>query len=244
MPRPAPRNGYDAPTRALHWVMAVGIAAALALGLVMVRQPAATEAEVATVFRLYSLHKTLGMALLGLALLRLAWRLFHAAPGPLHPERRLEAFLARLVHATLWGAMVLLPVTGWLHHAAAPGFAPILWPLGQSLPGVPADERLALVFRTTHAFSGWLLLGALALHVAGTLRHALLDRDATLARMLTGKGPQTPPPRPARHIALVALALWSVALLAALLAAPAPEPDPFDALPDLAIPFDATAPTD
>lgn len=236
------RHGHDAVSRLLHWVMAAGIVAALALGLVMVRRPAATEAEVAAVFRLYSLHKTLGVLLLGLAALRLAWRLGHAAPGPLHPERRGETMLARLIHATLWGGMILLPLSGWLHHSAAPGFAPILWPFGQSLPGVPADERLALMARSAHAAAGWLLLAALSLHVAGTLRHAVLDRDATLERMVRGTGPATAPARPAPWIGLLALGLWSATLVAAVLAAPAPEPDPFGALGgDIPLPDAAAA---
>lgn len=241
---PADRHGHDAVSRLFHWLMAAGIIAALALGLVMVRRPATTEAEVAAVVRLYALHKTLGVALFGLAVLRLVWRLGHAAPGPLHPERRAETGLARLIHATLRGGMILLPLTGWLHHSAAPGFAPILWPFGQSLPGVPADERLALMARSAHAVAGWLLLAALALHVAGTLRHALIDRDATLTRMVRGSGPATAPARPAPAIPLAALALWSATLLAAVLAAPAPEPDPFGALgSDIPLP-DALSPAD
>ena len=54
-------------------------------------------------------------------------------------------------------------------------------------------QALALIFRQMHELSGWLLAALLGLHVAGALKHAILDRDATLARMVTGTGPAAPP---------------------------------------------------
>ena len=189
-------------TRALHWVMAAGIFVALGLGLAMVRLPGASEEDISRVLTAYSVHKTLGIALLGMAILRAAWRLSHCAPGPLHPERYAETLLAQAVHAALWSAMVILPVTGWLHHSAAPGFSPIQWHFGQSLPFVPAEEGLALVFRSVHAVSGWLLVGAVVLHVSGVAKHVLIDRDATLTRMVNGKGPAVPPKNPATPLRL------------------------------------------
>jgi len=235
------RHGYDRITRALHWIIAVAILGTLVLGLIMTRLPATSEAEVARVFRAYSVHKTLGVLILALACFRLVWTLGHSGPGPLHPERRVETFLARLVHAALWGAMFLLPLSGWLHHSAAPGFAPILWPFGQSLPFVLPDEGWALIFRSIHATAGWLLIVALALHVAGALKHALVDRDATLARMVRGTGPATAPAGPPRTALGAALALWLAAVLFAIQTTPAPEPDPFDTI-DLPVGVDEPTP--
>lgn len=231
-------SGYDRAARALHWLAAPAILALIALGLAMVRLPATDEAEVARVFRAYSIHKTLGIGVLALAALRIGWRLRHPGPGPLHPDRRAETALARLVHHTLLGAMLVLPVSGFLHHSAAPGFAPILWPFGQSLPFLPADERLALIFASVHRVSGWLLFAALGLHLLGVAKHRFIDRDATLARMVSGTGPPVPPAGRAMASVLVAAALWAASVLAGYLLAPEPAPDPFD----LFAPADGDAP--
>ena len=223
------RSGYGPAARALHWLSALAILAMIALGLVMVRLPATSEAEVARVFATYSVHKTLGLGVLALAALRIGWTLSHPGPGPLHPERRAEACLARLVHRTLIGAMLVLPVSGLLHHSAAPGFAPILWPFRQTLPLMAADERLALIFASVHRVSGWVLLAALGLHVLGVAKHRFVDRDATLARMVAGSGPAVPPAGPAGATRIAAAGLWAATILAGYLLAPAPEPDPFGA---------------
>lgn len=232
-PRAEQRHGYELPARLLHWLAALAIFAALGLGLWMTRLPAETEAEVATVFRAYSVHKTIGMAVLALGMARILWAILRPGPGPLHPERAVETFLARLIHRFLWIGLLALPATGLLYHSAAPGFAPILWPFGQALPFVPADEALALAFRNLHEAAGWLAMAALAFHIAGTLKHALIDRDATLARMTAGTGPSVPPARRAILTAALALALWIALLTAAWFTAPLPEPDPFDVLDGL-----------
>lgn len=232
-PTPDPtsdRHDYGRTTRALHWLSALAVLAAIGLGLAMVRLPATDEAEVARVFRAYSIHKTLGIGVLALAALRIGWRLRHPGPGPLHPERRAETVLAALIHRTLLGAMLMLPVSGLLHHSAAPGFAPILWPFGQTLPFIPAHEGLALIFASVHRIAGWLLFAALGLHLLGVAKHRLIDRDATLARMVTGAGPAVPPAGPAGPVRIAAATLWAAALLAGLFLAPEPEPDPFGAL--------------
>lgn len=227
-PSPAPRHGYGRMERLLHWAIALLIAAAIYLGLTMTDLPATDEAEIAEVFRTYSLHKTIGVAVLALALIRILWTLARPGPGPLHPERRIETFLARFTHWTLWIAMLALPATGLLHHSAAPGFAPILWPLGQVLPLVPADERLALIFRSIHEAAGWVLFVALALHVLGALKHAVIDRDATLWRMVTGHGPNVARMRPTRVAPAMACLLWSTVIVTAAIRAPEPESDPFE----------------
>ena len=101
-PSPAPRHGYGRMARLLHWAIALLIAAAIYLGLTMTDLPATDEAEIAEVFRTYSLHKTIGVAVLALALIRILWTLARPGPGPLHPERRIETFLARFTH---WDAL-------------------------------------------------------------------------------------------------------------------------------------------
>lgn len=215
---------YGTVARTLHWLAAALILAAVALALYMERLPRGSDAEVARVSALYSLHKTIGIAAFATALARILWAWLQPKPAPLHPERRAETFAAEAVHWSLYAAMLVMPLSGWLYHAATDGFAPILWPFGQSLPFVPKSPALAMTFRAIHGLSAKLLYASLALHVLGALKHGLIDRDGTMARMVTGRvralpgGPET---RLSRWPAMAALALWA-ALVAVPLALPPP----------------------
>lgn len=178
-------QSYGLPARALHWLTALLILTAIGLGLYgedLPRDAAHTD----TLKTLYSLHKTIGVAAFFTALARILWALLQPKPVPLHPERRAETFAAEAVHWALYGAMLVMPLSGWISHAAATGFAPILWPFGQGLPFVPVSETLSHTTEIVHKLSANLLYAAIALHVIGALKHVLFDRDATLARMTRG----------------------------------------------------------
>lgn len=178
-------QSYGLPARALHWLTALLILSAIGLGLYGEGLPR-DAAHADTLKTLYSLHKTIGVAAFFTALARILWALIQPKPAPLHPERRAETFAAEAVHWALYGAMLVMPLSGWISHAAASGFAPILWPFGQSLPFVPTSEPLAQATEIVHKLSANVLYAAIALHVVGALKHAFLDRDATLARMTHG----------------------------------------------------------
>ena len=177
---------YGAVTKSIHWLMALLILAAIPLGIVANNAGYDTSEQLAQKAMLFSLHKTVGVAIFFVALIRIAWALTQPKPGLLNADKPLEALLARTVHWTLYGALLLVPLTGWVHHAATEGFAPIWWPLGQSLPLVPKDDGLAKATAGLHVVFERVLVAALFLHVAGALKHHLIDRDATLRRMLPG----------------------------------------------------------
>ncbi|WP_374298331.1 cytochrome b/b6 domain-containing protein [Paracoccus sp. (in: a-proteobacteria)] len=199
-------HSYGKIARSLHWLTALIILANIALGLVAVRLPMdALDAKVG----LFSVHKTLGIAAFTVALIRIAWALTQPRPVPVHPERRIETFLAESVHWVLYAALVLVPLSGWIEHAATEGFAPILWPLGQGLPLVPKSPQLAETMASVHGIFAWLLIGAIAMHVAGALKHAVIDRDGVLARMLRGSPAGSAPARRHRAPALAAVAVFA-----------------------------------
>lgn len=208
---------YGRAARALHWLTAALILILIPLGFVAenashaITAPGAapTQAELDRVVTLFSLHKTLGVLTFLTALLRLGWMLLQTRPAPLHPHRRAETFLAETIHFALYGALVVVPLSGWVHHAATTGFAPI-WGIGQSLPFVPKDATVAQVASVLHGISVFVMIGALVLHIAGALKHHLLDRDGTLARMTRGT------PAGAAHHPTAALPLLAAAAIWAL----------------------------
>lgn len=220
---------YGSVAKALHWATALLILTLVPLGFVAVAWPYDTSDSLATKALLFSVHKTLGVGVFFLALARIAWALSQPRPAPLHPNRRLETTLAEAVHWALYVALVAVPLTGWVHHAATTGFAPIWWPLGQTLPFVPRSTALAEATASLHRAFVFLLLGSLALHVAGALKHQIVDRDGTLARMWPGRRavPAAPAEPRRRHKpapAAAAFGIYALVGAVALLSAPGVEP--------------------
>lgn len=205
---------YGNLSKTFHWLTALLIVTLIPLGIIANGMPFETSAELAAKARLFSLHKTLGVFVFFLALLRILWALSQTKPEPLHPDRKLESFAAEMVHWLLYGSLLLVPLSGWIHHAATTGFAPIWWPFGQNLPFVPKSETLAATTAGLHIVFERVLAASILLHVAGALKHHFIDRDVTLRRMWFGTSESAP--NGASHHALVpfagALAAWAVAL--------------------------------
>lgn len=208
-------ESYGSVARVLHWLTALLIFSLIPLGLLANRAPFTNDAEIAFKFWLFSMHKTLGVTLFTVALIRILWAVTQPKPEPLHPGRKAETFLADLVHWLLYGSLVLLPVTGWIEHASMPGYAPIWWPFGQSLPFVPDSYALGKACSALHRIFGKVLIGAILLHVAGAIKHQVIDRDATLRRMWSGRGDPVPVQNSAvGHLpaALCAVAVYGLAV--------------------------------
>lgn len=200
--------------RAFHWSIALLIPTAIVLGVVAYDMPFDTDAALARKAMLFSAHKTVGIAIFFIALARILWALSQPRPVPLHPDRRLETTLAALVHWLLYGSLLLVPLLGWAHHATAEGFAPIWWPFGQGLPFLPKDPELSAQLATLHMVFERVMVIALALHILGAIKHAVIDKDATLGRMWRGTVPDTigdDTTSKALPVA-VAAAVWAVAL--------------------------------
>lgn len=207
------RTHYGAVARMFHWLTALLILTAIPLGLVANAIPLDSDAAVAQKTLLFSIHKTVGVTAFFVALARILWALVQPRPVALHPERRAETFAAATVHWALYAALVLVPLSGWLHHAATTGFAPIWWPFGQSLPFVPVDFRVAEFFAAWHWVFTKVLAAAIILHVVGALKHALIDRDATLVRMVSGRCEvDVPTHTESRAPIVAAAALWLAAI--------------------------------
>ncbi len=186
------RETYGLVAQLLHWATAALIIVLLPLGVFMYDLPDSSGAEVAYKAWFYSLHKTLGVTVFTVAVLRIIWAVFQPHPRPLHADRKLESLAAQTVHWMLYGAIICMPLTGWLHHSASEGFAPIWWPLPQDLPLVPKNPQLAMALGVTHYFTAILLGLALVLHIGGALKHVVIDKDATLRRMIPGSQKSVP----------------------------------------------------
>jgi cytochrome b561/polyisoprenoid-binding protein YceI len=210
MPVSNTTSSYGSVARTLHWLTALLILTAIPLGLIA-NDMAADAATIAQKTQLFSIHKTLGVAAFFTGLIRILWALTQSHPAPLHPERRAETWAAAFVHWSLYIAMMALPLTGWIEHAALDGFAPILWPFGQDLPFVAKSEATAALFATLHEIFGKVLMASIALHILGALKHHFIDRDATLTRMIRSTPSATPTAAPRSITPLIAaLAIYAL----------------------------------
>jgi cytochrome b561/polyisoprenoid-binding protein YceI len=215
MPAQNSTQTYGSVARSFHWLTALLILTQIPLGFIAVRLPYDTAAELAFTVKVFSAHKSIGIALVFVALARILWALSQKKPAGLHPERKLETFAAEAVHWLLYGSILLVPVTGWIRHASAAGFAPLWWPFGDTLPFVPEDEAFSQVFANLHLLFVVTLVLALGAHIAGALKHHVIDRDAILRRMLSGrtKLPALIAQPHMRTPLLAALAVWAVVLI-------------------------------
>jgi cytochrome b561 len=166
--------------RLLHWLMAIAILAMLFIGVGMV----------STVGRQYLpllvTHKTLGIAILVLALVRLVVRFISGAPAlpaDLPEPMKLAAYLS---HVALYALMIGMPLIGWAMMSAAA--YPIVLYGGIRLPAIlPQSDSLHTLLWTAHQYLAFAFFALVLLHLAAALFHGLVRRDGVLGTMLLGK---------------------------------------------------------
>ena len=164
---------YSRGAIALHWLIALALAGQIALGFAMVPD--------ASGFAQYQLHKSIGITILALSLLRVGWRFTHPRPAPM--EGGITGFLASAVHAGFYIFMIAMPLTGWaLVSTDAMDVPTVLFGV-LPLPHLPLVEGVNGLAREAHEWLAWGGLALFALHVAGAMRHHFVIKDGLLARM-------------------------------------------------------------
>lgn len=167
-------------SRGLHWLTAALIVAVAAIGLWMDTLPRAPRT-----IEIYALHKSLGLTILALAAVRLAWRLAAGAPAPVPGLPRWQRRAAEASHALLYALMFAMPLSGWLLNTAA-GY-PLQWFGLFNLPRIVGrDEGLHALAGSLHEYGFWALLVLVAVHASAAFYHHLFRDDDTLRRMLPG----------------------------------------------------------
>ena len=159
----------------LHWLMAFLLIAMLLTGEQTMGNHDARF--------LPTVHASLGIILFVLVSIRLLWRLIRRHPEPISPDP-FNRFLSRFVHMSLYIAMFLIPLTGWLayteHVKRSFGIHPASW-FGYKIPLLP---DLGINWHLIHNWGGKLFLLLILLHILAGLKHHFVDRDQTLLRIL------------------------------------------------------------
>jgi len=178
------RNTVDAwggVAQGLHWLVAVLVLGMMVLGWVMVYWP-----QTPLKFELYSWHKSFGVTVFSLMLLRLGWRALNPVPALPAGMPRREARAAQTAHVLLYVALFVMPISGYVLNSATN------FPLSVfgwfTIPNiVPEDEATAVWAGWAHLAVFWLIATLLVLHIGGALRHHFVLRDGVLRRMLPGQ---------------------------------------------------------
>ncbi len=185
------RSDYSGFAKLLHWLIAALIAGMVGLGVYMTD----VEGDFQYKLWLYQLHKSFGVTLFALVLIRLAWR--QISPPPVMPadmsvwERR----AAKSAHSALYVLMLALPLSGWARVSASPLSIPtevfglFTLPHIPWLASLPSETKQAWepVFQTVHWAIAWVLVAVVAVHALAALRHALILKDDVMQRMLPGR---------------------------------------------------------
>jgi cytochrome b561 len=169
-------------TIALHWMVGLSVITMAAIGVYMSENK---------VFELYPIHKSIGVLLFIFIIIRVYWRFINGWLQPASDYSTIEQNLAKIVHWILIIAIMVMPISGFIMSWAggngvsvfgleivAAQFDPI------AKAAIPHNAALAGFLGKTHEISGWVLIIAIVLHFAGSLKHHIIDKDNTLKRML------------------------------------------------------------
>lgn len=177
---------WGAVSQSLHWLVVALILVMAWLGLTMTGLPN-TPRKV----DMYALHKSIGLGILALVLLRLAWRLHAGAPGPVPGSPRWQHRVAAATHGGLYLLLLAIPVSGWVINSAS-GF-PLRWFGLFRVPQLAGrDEALQELAETWHEWMFWALVVLALAHTAAAIWHHVFLHDATLARMLPRRRSRAP----------------------------------------------------
>ena len=180
-------NGrYDSGAMVLHWLIALAILALLALGWTMVLLPQSEPLRPS----LFALHKSLGLTVLALTLVRIGWRLSYRAPALPGAMPAWEKAASKLGHLMFYVLMLGLPLSGWALSSTSKRNIPTIFFGLFEVPRLPVLSTLAdkepahMAAEAVHSLAGWVLIALLVIHVGAAIRHHLVLRDSVLTRML------------------------------------------------------------
>lgn len=174
-------NTFGYVAKNFHWIVAILIIAMLVMGYFLENFPQ-TIHEAA-----YNTHKTIGIIILALVILRLGWRWYNVQPGYSATLPLFYKIIVRLAHYAIYVVILLMPLSGWVMSTAAGHVPHFLGWFYFPLPGISQDSALAGQMYQLHNTLAIVLIVLVSIHVLAALFHHFVLRDNVLTRMLPGK---------------------------------------------------------
>ena len=176
---------YALSQRILHWAIALMVIAAMAVGATLgylgfngVKETFGIDVT----NMLYKYHKTFGIIILGLMIVRIIVKVMKGKPDYSPPLTRFEHVASNAVHGLLYVSLIAMPVFGWLG-TGANGF-PVEFFDRRLPPIVGKDKELGATLMGLHETFGWILGALIVIHIGAALQHAFVKKDGVLRRML------------------------------------------------------------
>jgi cytochrome b561 len=167
---------YTLAAQALHWLTVFLILMILPVAWVMMSLPEGPEQS-----RMLVVHRSLGVTIFAVAVLRLAWRPTHPAPPLPSDTPRVMQWISQLTHWLLYALLLLMPITGYLQSGDG---RPVSYFGLFDLPALPKDKALGDVAKVLHLLGQWGVYTLVGLHVGATVWHVAIRRDGLLNRMI------------------------------------------------------------
>ena len=182
-------NKYTTIAILLHWLIALLIISQFIMGLWMV--PAINDPlQQAQAFKIYQLHKSIGLTVLLLVLLRFIWRITHRPPPLPSTIPHWEAKAAHTAHYALYALSIIIPLLGWAMVSVNPYGLPTMyfdffqWPDITWLANSPNKPHFEQLFKASHKYTAYIIIFIALLHGLAALKHHFLNKDEVLIRML------------------------------------------------------------
>jgi len=172
-------RGYDRVAVALHWLVAAGVFTMIGLGWYMTEIPKGTPQRAF----FFNLHKSIGVTLALIVLLRVFWRWKHKPPALPAGTASWVVSASKLSHGLLYALLVLMPAVGFIASNFSK-YGVTYFGLFKIGPFFPENKALYELFQGIHHAASEVLVIVICIHIAGALKHLLIDKDGVFFRML------------------------------------------------------------
>lgn len=174
------KNSFGFVSKSLHWLMAVMLVGLFAVGLYMT----SLDYYDPMYHTLPWWHKSIGLLVIFLLLIRFIWKMINPKPLPLESHKKWEVSLAEIIQKSFYGLVLLIGISGYLI-STAKGKGIEFFNLFEVKALTPAlEEDRADLIGEIHEILAIVLIVLAVLHAAAAIKHHVLDKDKTLLRML------------------------------------------------------------
>ncbi len=168
---------YNGKLRMMHWIMSVAIISLLFIGLWMKSLPNDFDGK----YDIYDMHKSFGLLVMLLVIARVFLRLLFNAPSLNDLISKRDAIISAIVVILLYICMFMMPISGYLMSSLA-GYNVMFF--GWTTPSfLQQNHDYSSFFACVHEIGGYIMIACVALHIAGFLKHLIIDKINLLKRM-------------------------------------------------------------
>ncbi|MPZ36616.1 MAG: cytochrome b [Rhizobiales bacterium] len=172
--------GYTPTARVLHWIVAALVLLMVPLGIVIANEWGGPAQQF-----LYNLHKSIGVTLIPIVIVRLLYRLSHPAPPLPSDIPAIQQFAAHASHWSLYALILIQPIVGYIMTSAYPAPVPFFGLF--NLPAIwPENRALSEQLSVVHLYIGLAIAVIATIHISAALFHHFVRKDRVLMRMITG----------------------------------------------------------